>query len=74
MIDDYYTKDIKATENKMEAPKPSTMEAPPTQSSSEVYEKEGLFKFLWNGNESGYHSRSEAEAALANLKNRYGEG
>ena len=59
MEKEYQTKDIKATETKMEAPKPSKMGKPEEMADGHIFEKEGLFFFNWKGGQCGYGSRED---------------
>tara|TARA_R110002020_G_scaffold288427_1_gene503891 strand:+ start:11 stop:232 length:222 start_codon:yes stop_codon:yes gene_type:complete len=67
MENEYQTKDIQGASNKMEAPKPSKMEAPEKYDDGHIFGRDGMFFFKWKGSECGYHSQSDAEAGLKKL-------
>lgn len=71
MEKDYQTKDIKAMETKMEAPKPSTMGKPEEMADGHIFEKEGLFLFNWKGGQCGYGSREAAELGLKKVSGNH---
>ena len=73
MESQYQTKEIKATETKMKAPKPSKMEAPEKYDDGHIFEKDGMWLFKWKAGECGYHSQEDAEAGLKKLSGN-GEG
>jgi nitrogen fixation protein NifU and related proteins len=64
MENGYQTKDIQATQNKMQEPKASGMVPPAHMEDGAIFEKDGMFFFKWKGGECGYHSHSDAEKGL----------
>ena len=64
MENEYQTKEITASNNKMEVPKPSGMGKPEHMEDGSIFEKDGMFFFKWKGGECGYASMSDAEAGL----------
>jgi hypothetical protein len=64
MENEYQTKDMKSSQTKMEAPKPSGMGKPEHMEDGHIFEKEGLFLFNWKGGQCGFGSREAAELGL----------
>ena len=64
MENEYQTKDMKSSQTKMEAPKPSGMGKPEHMEDGHIFEKEGMFLFNWKGGQCGYGSMEDAEAGL----------
>ena len=70
MEKEYQTKDIKATETKMEAPKPSKMKAPSYEDGF-IFEKNGMFFFKWKGSECGYPTLEAAEIGKLKISGKF---
>ena len=64
MENEYQTKDMKSSQTKMEAPKPSGMGKPEHMEDGHIFEEGGLFLFNWKGGQCGYGSREAAELGL----------
>tara|TARA_A100001011_G_scaffold13394_1_gene14264 strand:+ start:125 stop:352 length:228 start_codon:yes stop_codon:yes gene_type:complete len=73
MESQYQTKEIKATETKMKAPKPSKMEAPEKYDDGHIFEKDGMWLFKWKGGECGYPSKEAAETGLLKVSGKFKE-
>jgi len=67
MENEYQTKEITASKNKMDVPKPSGMAPPAHMEDGAIFEKDGMFFFKWKGGECGFASHSDAEAGLVRV-------
>ena len=70
MENEYETKDIQSTQNKMQEPKPSKMQPPENMEDGAIFERDGMWVFKWKGGECGYISRETAEQGLKKVSGR----
>jgi hypothetical protein len=70
MEQNYETKEIRASKNKMQKPKGKVN--PPSHDGA-IFEKDGMFFFKWKGSECGYLTKEAAEDGLLKVSGKFKE-